>query len=244
MEFEKIKHTKFKRKSSRIADQILKMIKAGEYRVGFKLPAERTIAEQMGVSRPSVREAISALQIVGILESRPGDGSYVAEPSEADNLISQAFKLLEDSDSPFEVLQTRKALEIGVVLLAIKLATKEDIRAIKMVWQKKYEKGRDGEYKDFILLGRDFHLAIARATKSESIVSSLDKLIEVNHRPLWVNMREAYFKQNPNQMEIILKTHDNLVKAIEERNSQEAIRFIEEHFDLNIKQLYFENDNM
>ncbi len=129
-----------RKKSAIIADQILKMIKSGQYDAGSKLPPERTLAEQMGVGRPSVREAISALQIVGILESRPGDGSYVAEPSGFDDLMARALNMLEDSDSPLEVLEARKALEIGIVYLAIKNATEEDIRVIKDAWEKKYEK--------------------------------------------------------------------------------------------------------
>ncbi|EKD34792.1 MAG: hypothetical protein ACD_75C02183G0001, partial [uncultured bacterium] len=77
MTFEKLIQTRYKKKSSFIADQILRMINSGLYKAGSRLPSERTITEQMGVSRPSLREAISALQIVGILESRPGDGTYV-----------------------------------------------------------------------------------------------------------------------------------------------------------------------
>lgn len=244
MKFEKIQQVKFKRKSSIIADQILKMIKSGQYDAGSKLPPERTLAEYMGVGRPSVREAISALQIVGILESRPGDGSYVAEPRGFDDLMACALNMLEDSDSPFEVLQARKALEIGIVYLAIKNATEEDIRVIKDAWEKKYEKGRNHEYKDFIHLGQEFHLAIARATKSAAIVSVLDELIKINMQPLWVNMRSAYFNQDPVRIDQMLELHANIVKAIEERNSQRAIHLMEEHFDINIKQQYLENDNI
>ncbi|MBU0652918.1 MAG: GntR family transcriptional regulator [Proteobacteria bacterium] len=86
MNFEKVIQTKFKKKSSFIADQILRMINSGGYTAGSKLPSERIITEQMGVSRPSLREAISALQIVGILESRPGDGTYVCFPSATEDL--------------------------------------------------------------------------------------------------------------------------------------------------------------
>ena len=100
MEFEKIKQVKFQRKSTIIAEQILEKIKHGEYKSGAKIPPERTLAEQMGVGRPSIREAISALQIVGILESRPGDGSYVADPGGFDDSMFRALQLLEGSQSP------------------------------------------------------------------------------------------------------------------------------------------------
>ncbi len=86
MEFRRLDQTRFRSKSSIIADQILQMIRCGELNAGEKLPPERIIAEQLGVSRPSVREAISALQIVGILETRPGDGTYVTRSSAMDEL--------------------------------------------------------------------------------------------------------------------------------------------------------------
>jgi GntR family transcriptional repressor for pyruvate dehydrogenase complex len=97
MTFEKVTQARFKKKSSFIADQILRMINSGRYNAGSKLPSERVITEQMGVSRPSLREAISALQIVGVLESRPGDGTYVSAPVASEDLTRRALTVLEDS---------------------------------------------------------------------------------------------------------------------------------------------------
>jgi DNA-binding GntR family transcriptional regulator len=140
------------------------------------------------------------------------------------------------------VLEARKALEIGIVYLAIKNATEEDIRVIKDAWEKKYEKGRTGQYKDFIRLGQEFHLAIARATKSAAIVSVLNELIKINMQPLWVNMRSAYLKQDRAHIDQMIALHADIVKAIEERNSQRAIHLMEAHFDINIKQQYRDNE--
>ncbi len=122
------------------------MIRNGELNAGQKLPPERIIAEQLGVSRPSVREAISALQIVGILETRPGDGTYVSRSSAMDELTQQAMSVLEQSDSPYEILQARKALEIGVIRLAIEMASDDDLLKIKESCILKYEKVRTGDY--------------------------------------------------------------------------------------------------
>ncbi len=94
LKFTKVTPEKFKGKGAIIAEQILERIKSGEYPSGSKLPAERIIAEQMGVSRHSVREAISALQIVGFLESRPGDGTYISEHLAIDKLSLQVKHLL------------------------------------------------------------------------------------------------------------------------------------------------------
>jgi len=238
MEFERVQQGKFKRKSSIIADQLLNLIKEGIFTAGSKLPAERILAEKMGVGRPSVREAISALQIVGILESRPGDGSYVAKPGGFDDLMARALDVLEESDSPFEVLQVRKAMEIGIIHLAIKMATEEDIQTIRAAWKLKHEKGRSKNYRDFISHGRDFHLAIAKATKSKAIEAVMDGLLKLTSSQLWLSMREGYFNEDPERIEPILELHENIVRAIEERNSEWAIQLMEDHFDLNLKQQY------
>ena len=243
MQFEKVKQAKFQRKSSYIADQILRMIKTGRYKAGAKLPPERLLAEQMEVGRPSVREAISALQIVGILESRPGEGSFLAKPQSFDALMARALNVLEESDSPFEVLNVRKAIEIGVVYLAVKTATEEDIREIKAEWNEKYEKGRKGDYVGFIGHGRQFHLAIARATKSKAIEAVMDELLKITDQALWVNMRQGYFKKDPTRIEPILELHAGIVQAIEVRNALEAVRLMELHFDLNLQQHYEEYDD-
>ena len=66
-----------KKKATYVAEQIIDAIKQGAYQIGDKLPSERDIAKQMKVSRNSVREALSALQILGVIESRPGTGTYI-----------------------------------------------------------------------------------------------------------------------------------------------------------------------
>jgi DNA-binding FadR family transcriptional regulator len=86
MSFDKLPTYRFQKRSSIIAEQIVNKIRSGEYPQGSRLPPERAIAEQMGVGRPSVREAISALQIAGLLESRPGDGTYVQQSNDTENL--------------------------------------------------------------------------------------------------------------------------------------------------------------
>lgn len=240
MQFEKIKRTKFKRKSSFVADQILKQIKNGPYKPGTKLPPERVLAEQMEVGRPSVREAISALQIVGILESRPGDGSYVTDSIGFDELMLSAFDVLEESDSPFDILQVRKAIEIGIIYLAIKMATDEDIQEIKSAWKQKYERGKKGDYAGFIGYGREFHIAIARAAKIQAVEAVMEKLLKITHQPLWVHMRQNYYTEDPTRIEPMLELHNDIMRALEERNAEVAIRLIEKHFDLHLEQHYYE----
>lgn len=237
-QFEKVAQGKFKSKGSIIAEQLFGRIKSGEYAVGSKLPAERIIAEQMEVSRPSVREAISALQIVGVLESRPGDGTYITEPLAMDELMLQVQRFFEESDSPYEILQARKAVEIGVVRLAVSIGTDEDIRQIKIAWDEKYKLGRKGEYDAYIRYGRDLHLAIAKATKNRITEAMMDRLLNVTNQPLWKNMRRAYYEQDPARIEQMLEIHNDIVKAIQDRDAEKATKALEADFDAVLEQLY------
>jgi DNA-binding FadR family transcriptional regulator len=242
MEFRRLSQTTFKSKSSIIAEQILEMIRAERFRIGDKLPPERIIAEQMGVSRPSVREAISALQIGGILEKRPGDGTYVIHSPDSDDLKNQAITVLEASDSPYDILQARRAIEIGVVRLAIEVATDEDISALKQARKERVEKGRKGNFEEYSMYGKGFHFVIAKATKNRVIINMMDKLLDAMQQPLWINMRKAYYQEDPSRIDQMLEVHDNIVKAIIERDVEKAVCAIEADFDHVLQQLYSFNE--
>jgi DNA-binding FadR family transcriptional regulator len=242
MAFEKVAQTKFKKKSSFIADQILRMINSGGYTAGSKLPSERIITEQMGVSRPSLREAISALQIVGILESRPGDGTYVSTPVASEDLTRRALTVLEECDSPYDNMQARKAMEIGAMQLAIQVATDADLVALKEAWDEKCERGRRGDLEEYLRYGKEFHLAIARATKNRIIEGITEKLLDMTSQPLWINMRRDYFLKDPSRIKLMLDIHDRILKAIVERDTVRATRELEIHYDIQIEQIYNQND--
>lgn len=236
--FGKMMSARYKSKGAIIAEQILSKIKSGEYPSGSKLPAERLIAEQVGASRPSVREAISALHIVGIIERHPGDGNYISANLLIDDLSLEATNILEQSDSPYEILQARKVVETGSVRLAIKEASDKDISTITTVWEERYRVGLAGDYKAYILLGKKLHLAIAEATKNRIIISIVDRLLDISTQPLWQNMRSLYYQGDPDRIEQMLDIHDRIVRAVQQRNSHEAILALEADFDTVLEQLY------
>jgi GntR family transcriptional repressor for pyruvate dehydrogenase complex len=238
--FTKVATPGFTKKSSLIAEQILTSIKIGTYPPGSRLPAERLIAEQMNVGRPAVREAISALQISGVLESRPGDGTYVAAKLPPGMNGETGIAVLEESDSPFEALQARKAMEIGVAYLAVAGASDDDIRRIQRVWARKRKMALSGNYRGFIEHGREFHLAIAEATGSRTIVSLTEGLLRMTHQSLWLSMREQYYRQDPARLLPMIRLHDAMVRAIAARDALGAIRLVQEHYDVQIEQHYTE----
>jgi DNA-binding FadR family transcriptional regulator len=242
MAFDKLPPLRYQKRSSLIAEHIVEKIRSGEYPTGSRLPPERAIAEQMGVGRPSVREAISALQIAGVLESRPGDGTYVQHDHEAESRVDRALDVLEESDSPLQILQARKALEIGVAQLAITEATDADLRQIQSALDEKIVKGQDGQYQEYLRYGKKFHLVIARATRNPVILRMMDGLLNASQQPLSVSMRQRFYEEDSQRITQMLDNHRRIVRAVLARDSKEAIAALEEHFDLLIEQIYFEQE--
>lgn len=242
MKFNKLPQAQYQKRSSIIAEDIVQRIRRNEISAGMKLPSERVIADQLGISRPSVREAISALQIVGVLESRPGDGTYVCERIEFEDLSRKAVLVLEKNDSPLELLHARKALEIGTARLVIRVATQSEMGPIHKAWQRKYEAGIKGNYDGYLGHAYEFHMAIARATRNSMIERMTENLLQATQQPLWFNMRRTYYVEDDRRIKEMLDVHDRIVKALMNRETEQAILAIEAHFDILIQRTYNLND--
>jgi GntR family transcriptional repressor for pyruvate dehydrogenase complex len=112
MEFRKVRPAKA---STEVAQQLLRAIKEGVFPVETKLPSEAELAQMMGVSRPTVREALAALSAVGLIEARPGLGNFVKNPTES--MAFEALFLLESEASCLEIMEARTVLEPEVAAL-------------------------------------------------------------------------------------------------------------------------------
>lgn len=242
MPFQKLPQTHYQKLSSIIAENIVHRIRRNQLSAGMKLPSERVIAEQLGVSRPSVREAISALQIVGVLESRPGDGTYICERIGFEDLNREAVRVLEINDSPLELLHARKAMEIGAVRMVIQVATQHDIELIQEACRQKHKAGILHDYDRYLERAYEFHMAVGRATGNSLIERMTEDLLQATQQPLWLNMRRTYYAADDRRIEEMLDVHDRIVAAITGRDTEQAILAIEEHFDILIQRTYNLND--
>src|SRR6266545_4791402 len=138
-----------------IADQIRTLIGSGEFPAGARLPPERDLAKQLGVSRPSVREALIALEVEGLVEVRIGSGIYVLTPS-------HESKRAEAAAGPFELLRARYVIEGECAALAAKSAKRPQLAAIEDALG---QMGRElADAKQPREGDRQFHLRVAEAT--------------------------------------------------------------------------------
>ena len=147
-----------------IADQIRGLILAGEFSPGSRLPPERDLAKQLGVSRPSVREALIALEVEGLVEVRIGSGIYVLGPGGGGDEAAAN----DAAAGPFELLRARYVIEAECAALAAKSARKAQIAAIEVSLDDMERDRRDGRQP--LASDRLFHLRIAEATGNGALV--------------------------------------------------------------------------
>ena len=140
-----------------IAEQLRQLISSGEFAVGARLPAERDLAKQLGVSRPSVREALIALEVEGWVEVRTGSGVYVLDrstPARADAVAPSEW-------GPLELIRARRVVEGEIAALAATQAKRKDIAQIERAIQ---SMRNDADAGVLPMNGdRAFHTAIVQA---------------------------------------------------------------------------------
>ena len=129
MDFKPIKNNKV---YEQVIDQIKNMIYEGDLKRGDKLPSERELKRQLGVSRASIREAFSALEMIGLIKSRPGEGTFIKTDFDNNLVDPLSLVLLLDENVAEELVELRRVLEVDCVKLAAKRASEEDIEHMKL----------------------------------------------------------------------------------------------------------------
>lgn len=203
-----------------LAVQIAETIRAGEFKVGSRLPAERDLAERYEVSRASVREAIIALEVIGMVEVRGGSGIYVISTQESS-------EIQEETPGPFELLHARRMIEAEVAGLAAESAKPADLDAIYTALKTLEDPSKDHEATE--RADRDFHVAIALATGNSALVQVVSMLWDQGRGRLWWQM-DSHFHTEALDTDIH-EDHHLIFKAIVNRDSTSARRAMATHID-------------
>lgn len=159
-----------------IAEQLRQLIDSGEYPVGSRLPTERALAEMLGVSRPTVREALIALEVEGRLRIRVGSGIYVIAPASA-----PAAAEPKGIEGPFEILRARAFIESAVAEEAARLVKPSHIAELDAIL--KLAPPTFGEAEQFLIFDRQFHVAIAGILDNAVLVRSVGELFDLRINP-------------------------------------------------------------
>lgn len=205
-----------------VAQQIAELITSGQLPVESKMPTDRELVDQLGVSRTTVREAMIALEITGFIENRFGAGAYVsAMPPEASALSEVS------GPGPFELLEARMVVEGEIAYLASQLITKEQLCFLESCNTEMEKIAKDvvsGHKSD-----QAFHIQIARATENTALINMVTEFWRERTRlPMWVRMHsrigdeEMYRDQQ-------LREHRALVCALRAKEAQQAKDAMREH---------------
>jgi GntR family transcriptional repressor for pyruvate dehydrogenase complex len=223
MAFRKIEEPR--KKSANVAEEIVRAIRAGEFKPGEGLPAERKMATEMGVSRNSVREALSALQIVGVVESRAGSGTYVA--SHAGKVdIDLALSMARDSEDLLEIWEARREIEKILARMALRRAEEEDLDDLRSSLQVFEEAVAKGDYQEYHRANENFHLIIADLADNIYLKNALVALMEVTGEHLLKNMVPDYHEY----MKKSLSIHQRLLNLIHRGDERDIERAVDRHF--------------
>jgi len=201
-----------------IARQLSRLISAGEFARGERLPGERELAQRLGVSRSSVREAIVALEIAGEVEVRTGSGIYVTAGDALPAALGDA-----GGNSPFDVLRARQVIEAETARLAARHATPADLADIGAAFGRLVEEN-DTERIDG---DRMFHLRIARASGNPVLAQLVEQLWGERESLIWARLEEL--SVSPVGRRTGLEEHRAILAALERGDAAAAVRAMRSH---------------
>lgn len=205
-----------------IAEQLRTLIRTGEFAVGSRLPAERELAKQLGVSRPSVREALIALEVEQVIEVRTGSGIYVLKPKARQPSRKKASVA---EWGPLELMRARELVESEVAALAARNAKKADIQLICNALQQMRDEVAQGK------IPRDgdeaFHNAIAQACGNDVLRDTIHGYWQARHGTLSERLGDYFEDQK--SWDAALLEHAAVLDAIRARNAGAARSAMQRH---------------
>jgi GntR family transcriptional repressor for pyruvate dehydrogenase complex len=221
------KPIKAKRLYEEVVEQIKQLMAGGELKPGDKLLPERELAERLEVSRASVREAIRTMEMMGFVEIRAGDGTFVRDAN-ADAIIRPlAMFLAVEKCSLLEMFEVRRIFEAATARMAAERATEEEVDEIRGALERMTERlnvqdSERGEEHDIA-----FHFAVAEATHNALLIRLFRTLSGEFSRAVSVARRQLYgSKDNPQK---IVDQHRRIYLAIKDREPERAGQRMLEH---------------
>jgi DNA-binding FadR family transcriptional regulator len=204
-----------------IADQLRAAIAAGEFAPGARLPPERDLAVQLGVSRPSVREALIALEVEGLVEVRMGSGVYVTGASPR----AAAVAGMDAALGPFDIIRARQLIEAELAALAARSrtpATVKRLRAAVKAMEDDIARGIMPMRGD-----REFHVALAEASDNAALVRVVTELFDERNNPLFVQLGHHF--ENARSWRAAVAEHRAVLRAVADGDAALARRAMRDH---------------
>lgn len=219
------KPVKTKKIYEEVIEQVKQLIVDGKLQPGDKLLSERELSERLSVSRASIREAFSALEIMGIITIRPGEGSFVRQVSFEGMLEPLSFLLHVDIDDVMKLLEVRKILEVEIAALAAERATEEDIEDIRQALNRMVEEVNAGEIGDSA--DAEFHFAILKAAHNPILIKLMSAVSDLMSSTFHFSRQRLLMTEN--MPKILYDSHCSIFQAIVQKKGKLASNLMAKH---------------
>jgi GntR family transcriptional repressor for pyruvate dehydrogenase complex len=216
----KIQAVKVQRLYLQVADQLMELIGQGTPTPGERLPSERDLAEQFGVSRPTIREAMIALEIAGLVEIRSGSGVYVVETAGNSLPVAQ-----DQGPGPFEILEARRLIEGEACALAAERLSDEQLSELEALLKEMEQENLQQNATE--KADEKFHCLIADAAGNSAISATVNWLWQLRNE----SVISTHFHQRVREegSRPIIADHRKILAALKEGDPAAARRAMRKH---------------
>ncbi|MDI9242350.1 FadR/GntR family transcriptional regulator [Fusibacillus kribbianus] len=209
-----------------ILDQIIENIQNGTLKEGDALPAERSMADALGVSRPVLREVLRALELIGVIKSVQGGANYIAEDLESCLIGPLSILFRMNNSNALHAQQLRSALEQEAALLAAQNCTPLDAAELQLIIAQ-LDAAEDEKIRGN--LDRKLHIKIGKMTGNSMIFSVMSASAQLTE--MIISGIRTYIMQKDNSVSEVDEQHRRLVEAIVNHLPEQAERCMREHMD-------------
>ena len=209
-----------------VAEQLAGLIQNGEYKPGQRLPSDRDLARLLQVSRPTIREAVIALDVAGLVHVRPGAGIFVREPAENGGFGPRLENIRDPG--PFEVIEARRHLEGEAAFLAASRADSDDLASLQSHFDAMRRAAGDG--RGDLAADIAFHRIIARACGNSFITAAIEATWPLREgNALWQRLERdlPLEKLQP----LVVDDHAAILQALKQRRPEAARTAMHYHLD-------------
>lgn len=227
--FSPIKNTKV---YEQVIDQIKNMIVDGTLKKGDKLPSERELVQELQVSRTSIREALRALEIIGLVECRQGEGNFIKQSFESSLFEPLSIMFMLQESSMEEVLDLRRIIEVETAALAARQISDEEIQNLSQLISK-LKDTYDEEMG--VQIDKEFHYEIAKASKNYLILNILITVSSLIDNFI-KDARSKILEEEKNKSALIAQ-HENIFLGLLHHDPKEAADAMRQHLEFTNKYL-------
>jgi GntR family transcriptional regulator, transcriptional repressor for pyruvate dehydrogenase complex len=226
-----VKPAETRRLYLQIADKLRVLMEQPDFAHNGRLPSERVLAERLGVSRPSVREALVALELEGRVEIRMGSGVYVcATPNAGFDAVPPEAEL---GESLVDIMGARGVVEGAIAAKVAAFAKPKALKALRGIYEKMASEVEAGQ----VPMGADraFHLAIAQMSGNEVLVRTVASLFDERHSPLSSKLRDHF--ENESTWRAALDEHKDILEALEAQDAIAAQAAMQRHLKASLERV-------